>query len=421
METTEQTSQSTAAPATVSNSAAEEAAMETFMREGEERAYALGNRGPIRLDDDGRLHPDIVESYWRHGFYVFEGVLKQDELSEIETDIKDIMDRLPSEQGSLVDHKGRPALTHDLEAPMLFWSKPLGDPWGGTEIANGRHPVKMPEPTAAANAPKEIVYLILGFLQFSDASLRAYGNPKLLSIVEAINGADFVPYTDALFIKEPGRGASVSWHQDGTTLWDSPDWDEGSHGFNMMVQLYGSTPANGVWTVPGTHKLGKVDIKGHGRGSRIAAAARCGTNRVQARRRRDQQPSGSARLIRQHQPGLAGVADVRVPPLALGLRRRAERATSPTLPASMTMRASRNARVLLATPSMRGANAIRMRHPTSISPLPMPARNASGMLPQRNRCGITTNSISAFSPTILWSNTSSRQPCRDAGLRPRPG
>ena len=272
METTELTSQASAAPSADLDAANEQAAMETYMREGEERAYALGNRGPIRLDEDGRLHPDIVESYWRHGFYVFEDVLQQDELSEIEADIKDILDRLPSEQGSAVDHKGRPALTHDLEAPMLFWSKPLGDPWGGTEIANGRHPIKMPEPTAAANAPKEIVYLILGFLQFSDASLRAYGNPKLLSVVEAINGDDFVPYTDALFIKEPGRGASVSWHQDGTTLWDSPDWDEGSHGFNMMVQLYGSTPANGVWTVPGTHKLGKVDIK--------AMVAEAGTQRL---------------------------------------------------------------------------------------------------------------------------------------------
>ena len=70
----------------------------------------------------------------------------------------------------------------------------------------------MPEPAATTDAPKEIVYLILGFLQFSDASLRAYGNPKLLSIVEAVNGEDFVPYTDALFIKEPGRGASVTCH-----------------------------------------------------------------------------------------------------------------------------------------------------------------------------------------------------------------
>ena len=28
-----------------------------------------------------------------------------------------------------------------------------------------------------------------------------------------------------------------------------------------MAQLYGSTPANGVWVVPGTHRCGKVDIR----------------------------------------------------------------------------------------------------------------------------------------------------------------
>ena len=76
----------------------------------------------------------------------------------------------------------------------------------------------------------------------------------------AVNGEDFVPFSDALFIKEPGKGASVAWHQDGTTHWDSPTWDQGTHGFNFMAQLYGCTPANGVWVVPGTHKVGHIDI-----------------------------------------------------------------------------------------------------------------------------------------------------------------
>jgi ectoine hydroxylase-related dioxygenase (phytanoyl-CoA dioxygenase family) len=45
------------------------------------------------------------------------------------------------------------------------------------------------------------------------------------------------------------------------THWDSVNWDEGTHGFNFMAQLYGCTPANGVWVVPGSHKLRRVDIK----------------------------------------------------------------------------------------------------------------------------------------------------------------
>jgi len=238
----------------------EEAAMQAYLSDGERRAAALGNRGPIRFTPSGELHRDIVEAYWRCGFYIFEGVLKADELADIERDLLDILDRLPAVRGAPLDGKGRPALGADRTAPNLLWSKPLGDPFGGTKLANGRHPVKMFEPKAAADAPKEVVYLILGSLQFSEAALRVYGHPELLAVAAAINGPDFTPFNEALFIKEPGRGASVAWHQDGTTHWDSPQWDQGVHGFNFMAQLYGCTAANGVWVVPGSHKLGKIDI-----------------------------------------------------------------------------------------------------------------------------------------------------------------
>ena len=238
----------------------DEAAMQAYLRQGERRAHALGNRGPLRFTAEGRLHPEILDAYWRCGFYVFEGVLRAAELADIEADFLDILDRLPSERGSPIDAKGRPALGAGCAAPTLFWSKPLGDPFGGTSLAKGRHPVKMFEPIPAAGAPKEIVYLILGSLQFSEAALRVYGHPRLLAVAAAMNGEDFAPFNEALFIKEPGLGASVAWHQDGVTHWDSPDWDEGTHGFNFMAQLYGCTAANGVWVVPGSHKRRKLDI-----------------------------------------------------------------------------------------------------------------------------------------------------------------
>jgi hypothetical protein len=239
----------------------EQAAMDAYLAEGAQRAAALGNRGPIRFDAQGRVHPDILDAYWRCGFYVFEGVIGVEELAEIEADVRGVLDRLPARQGAELDAKGRRAITADCKAPTLFWSKPLGDPMGGTGFANGRHPVKMFEPTAAADAPEEVVYLILGSLQFSETQLRVYGHPGLLAVAAAVNGDDFTPFNEALFIKEPGLGASVAWHRDGVTHWDSPDWDEGSHGFNFMGQLYGCTPANGVWVVPGSHKLGKIDIR----------------------------------------------------------------------------------------------------------------------------------------------------------------
>ena len=235
--------------------------MQSYLKAGENRALRLKNRGPIKFNKDGSLHNDIIESYAENGFYIFENVYKKSELLDIEKDLHDILDRVPKNKSSKTDHKGRPALSSDCEANNLYWSKPLGDPFGGTKLANGRHPVKMEEPSPEKGVPKEIMYLMLGSLQFSEAYLRAYAHPLLLKVAECINGDDFVPFTDALFIKEPGVGASVAWHQDGTTHWDSPSWDQYYHGFNFMAQLYGSTAANGVWVVPGTHKLGKVDIK----------------------------------------------------------------------------------------------------------------------------------------------------------------
>ena len=100
-----------------------------------------------------------------------------------------------------------------------------------------------------------------GMCQTMNSGLRLYGHPLLLTIAEAINGPDFVPFNDAVFVKQPGLGGSVAWHQDGVTHWDSPNWDPGIHGFNFQIQLYPSTPANCLWVVPGTHKTGRADIK----------------------------------------------------------------------------------------------------------------------------------------------------------------
>ena len=237
------------------------AKMADFFRDGEARAYALPNRGPIYFDDRGKLAQDIVDAYRQYGFYVFENVVSTEELADIETDLHAILDRLPVEQGAAVDKHGRPALAAGCTAPTLFWSRPLGDPFGATAQASGRHPVKMTEPEPAPDAPREIVYLILGSLQFSEACLRLYGHPQLLRVAASINGDDFTPFNEAIFIKKPGEGASVAWHQDGVTHWNSPQWDPDIHGFNFMAQLYGCTAANAVWVVPGSHRLGKIDIR----------------------------------------------------------------------------------------------------------------------------------------------------------------
>ena len=236
-------------------------AMRSYLQEGQAAALALPNRGPLRFTEAGALADEVRAACSEYGFYVFENVLSAEELEDIKADLDTMRAQFPTGPESQVNAAGEPALGADAKALTLVWSKPLGDPLGGTELANGRHQVKMFEPEADVEAPLAAPFILLGSLQFSDACLRTYAHPELLKVTESINGPDFAPFNEALFIKEPGIGAAVSWHQDGVTHWDSPDFDEDIHGFNFMAQVYGSTAVNGVWVLPGTHKQGKLDIK----------------------------------------------------------------------------------------------------------------------------------------------------------------
>lgn len=232
-----------------------------YEREGARRAAEIGNRGPIRFGPDGTLHPDILEAYRQHGFYIFEGVVSPAELEELRDGASVMLERAPVSKDSKVDAKGRPALGIDFSRPAYYLAKPLSDPYGGTASLGGRHPVQMSQPLPEPDAPSEVVLQMFGMCQTIPAALRVYGHPHLLAVAAAINGEDFVPYNDVIFVKQPHLGASVAWHQDGVTHWNNPDWDESIHGFNFQVQLYPTTPANALWIVPGSHKLGKVDIK----------------------------------------------------------------------------------------------------------------------------------------------------------------
>ena len=234
---------------------------EQYRLQGEKNAYKLGNRGRLKFDKNGDLHSDIVNSYATHGFYVFEDVLGSVELSELATDLKELLEHAPVQPKSSVDKYGDPARGSEFEIPTFRFAKPLSDPFGGTDANNGRHPAKMSEPTPDVDAPEYTIYFVYGIFQVMDAFLRLYGHPQLLKVAETINGTDFAPFNDSIWIKEPGLGTSVAWHQDGTTHWQHPEWHENIHGFNFMVQLEDTNPENALWVVPGTHKQGKVDIK----------------------------------------------------------------------------------------------------------------------------------------------------------------
>ena len=150
--------------------------MKNYLLEGEKAALAMNNRGPISFDAQGNLAASIRNAYSENGFYIFEGVLNKDELDDIKVDLDKMRSNFPIHPESSVDINGEPALGVDSKALTLVWSKPLGDPLGGTDLANGRHQIKMFEPKAAEDSPVASPFILLGSLQFSEACLRTYAH-----------------------------------------------------------------------------------------------------------------------------------------------------------------------------------------------------------------------------------------------------
>lgn len=262
-------------PATVAEEEKEAEAFRRYCQEGKARALALGNRGPIRFDEDGKLAKDILDAYWEVGFYVFEGVVSEEEVLEFRKEFEAALENAPVKKGSETDRHGRPVLR-----PWIYekWAGPLSDPFGESKFGipnwtDGkvvpRHQLKMREPTLPKGAlaeellllPQEIVHP-LGYM---DAALRVYGHPSLLRVAEAVNGSDFTPFGERLYYKRPRIGTSTAWHQDPSAAWNEawskPDFDVGTCGFNFHLSLDNCTPENGLWMVPGSHRGGRKDIK----------------------------------------------------------------------------------------------------------------------------------------------------------------
>ena len=216
---------------------------EEYCRAGVERAATLGNRGPVRFDGSGELAADILEAYRRNGFYVFTGVLSQDDVTELEVEFDEILDNAPIAKDSEVDRHGRQVRYpgyYSMSSAHLFGKSDSSD-----EEFNGR----------------PIVGLVSHPLMMMDSALRVYAHPKILSAVEAVNGPDFVPFHESVFHKGAGEGPPTPWHQDGRTHWTADgDADEQldgtgeTHGFNLNVSWTHGTPENCLWVVPGSQR-----------------------------------------------------------------------------------------------------------------------------------------------------------------------
>ena len=128
-------------------------AVRQYLTQGQARALALPNRGPLRFSQDGGIHNDILDAYSEFGFYIFQGALSAEEVNDLETDLEALRENFPIHMDAALDAQGRTALGVGNKATELQWDKPLSDPLGGTLAANGSHPVKLVEPTPKPACP----------------------------------------------------------------------------------------------------------------------------------------------------------------------------------------------------------------------------------------------------------------------------
>ncbi len=204
-----------------------------YCKAGVLRADALGNRGPMRFDAAGRLAQDILDAYYRCGFYVFTGVLDQAEVEILTAEFDEILDNAPVSLDATIDRHGQPA-----RFPGYYSMSEQKDPAQPAKVGLVSHPLMM-----------------------MDSALRVYAHPDILKMVASVNGEDFVPFHESVFHKGAYEGAPTPWHQDGRTHWtedgdslEQPDGSGKTHGFNLSVSWSDCTPENCLWVVPGSHR-----------------------------------------------------------------------------------------------------------------------------------------------------------------------
>ena len=241
------------------SSAAHADAMREYAIERQQAATRLRARGPLDLDTDGRLAPEILRAYRTHGFYVFENVVTPGEISQLRRAVNDVIDRARLDPNPNSTCRGGQRSAETTPSSRSCWRSHCR--------IRGAAPRCLPaairrrwqshrrlrRPGVHRSPDLRHVHVDAG----GPSPLRA---PGLLAVAASINGDDFVPYNDAIFVKKPGLGASVGWHQDGDAL-----GQPGVACRHPRLQLPGATScdhcANALWVVPGSHHHGKADIK----------------------------------------------------------------------------------------------------------------------------------------------------------------
>ena len=281
---------------------------------GQSRADPLHRQGRARIPRSSRPIGAAASTSSR-------ACCRPDELSDIERDLHDILERLPVEKGASLDAKGRPALAADCTAPCLHWAQaaqrsvgrhrrrqrpPSGEDVradSGRRCAQGG---RVPDPGLAA-----VLRGVVARLRPSRPAGRRGGDQRAGLRAVQRGAVDQGAGPRRLGRLAPGRRHALG----------QPGLGRGQ----PRLQLHG--PALRLHRRQ--RRVGRAGLaqarqdrhQGAGRQGRHRAAARRRADHLRAGRRRHDQPPGAARLVRQHQQGLARHGELRLPPAEVGAGR----------------------------------------------------------------------------------------------------
>ena len=100
--------------------------MAGYIAQGEIRGAATGNRGPVRLDEHGKLHADIRNAYREKGFYIFEGLIEAEELDILRAEANNMIDRARCGRVRMWMPRGGAVAWH--QDGVTYWESPDWDP-----------------------------------------------------------------------------------------------------------------------------------------------------------------------------------------------------------------------------------------------------------------------------------------------------
>ena len=273
----------------------EEAAMQAYLRDGERRAMALGNRGPIRFTPTGELHPGD-----RRGLLALR--------------LLRLRGRAPARRARR--HRARPArhagppagragAPVDAQGPAGARRRTArgrtcsgrsrsATRWAAPALANGRHPVKMYRAerrgrrAEGGRLPDPGLAAVLRGVRCASTAIPGCSRSPPRS-----TAPDFMPFNEALFDQGAGPRRLGRLAPGRLDALGQPRLGPG----HPRLQLHG--PALRLHR--GQRRVGRAGLaqagqgrhQGAGRRGRHRAAARRRADHLRAGRRRDHQPPGA--------------------------------------------------------------------------------------------------------------------------------